>query len=147
MNDDWKSPEIREAEAALDEAMINAEQALAEADRVNAAIPESKLSEEQIEQVEQLVRAGKAPDEIKALQERIDEGDLSWNDIANGRGIDDEAVQKAFTAGVPNMQAAKELIDEGHGIDAIIEADPNRQTTGGFNDDDPPDSFMTTGKW
>lgn len=145
MNDDWKSQEIRDAEAAFEEALANAERALAEADRFSASVPDSKLSEEQIAEVEQLVRAGKAPDEIKALQESIDAGDLSWDDIANGRGIDDPTVQQAFTAGVPNMKEAKELLDEGHSIDEMIAADPNRAAAGDV--DDEPDSFMDDRKW
>ncbi|GAB3294083.1 hypothetical protein [Parasphingorhabdus pacifica] len=147
MNDDWKSQEIRDAEAAFEEALANAERALAEADRFSASVPDGKLSEEQVAQVEELVRAGKAPDEIKALQERIDEGELSWDDIANGRGIDDPTVQQAFTAGTANMKEAKELLDEGHSIDEMIAADPNRPSTGDSGDEDEPGSLMDNGKW
>lgn len=146
VDDDWKSQAIRDAEAALEEAIGRAEDALAEADRFSASIPESKLSQERIQQIEELARAGGAPAEIRALQERIDAGDLSWADIAEGRGLDDPSVRQAFAASVPNMKAAKELIDEGHSIDAVIAADPNRAATGDY-DDEAPGSFMESGKW
>ena len=89
------------------------------------------------------MREGKAPDEVKALQERIDAGDLSWQDIADGRGLDDEAVRAAFQVSVNQMKRAKELLDEGHGIDSVIDADPNRpRSANDYYDDEPPDSFL-----
>ncbi|NHD16505.1 MULTISPECIES: hypothetical protein [unclassified Actinopolyspora] len=126
MNEDWKTQEIRDAEAALEEALANAERVGARADEMSRELSESKLSEEQTERIEQFVRRGQAPEGIVELQRRIDEGELSWDDVAEGRALQDEGVQSAFASGVPNMQQAKEMIDEGHEIDEIIENDPNR---------------------
>lgn len=126
----------------MEEAMRGLDQAMANADAVIADIPDTALSQEQIDQIEEQVRAGKAPEEIKALQERIDAGDLTWDDLANGRNLDDETVQQAFAAGIPKMQRAKELIDEGHSVDDIIGADPNRPNATSYNDDEPPDTFL-----
>lgn len=146
---DWKTPEVREAEALFEEALSNAERLAARADEMNASLSESKLSQEQTEQIEQLVRSGEAPEEISALQRRVDEGELSWDDVSSGRALHDDGVQQAFAAGVPNMQQAKELIDEGHEVGDIVEADPNRpvQMNHDDDDDDPPDSFLRSGKW
>ncbi|NYH78678.1 Arc/MetJ-type ribon-helix-helix transcriptional regulator [Actinopolyspora biskrensis] len=126
MNEDWKTQEIRDAEAALEEALANAERVGARADEMNRELPEAKLSEEQTERIEQLVRRGEAPEGIAELQRRVDEGELSWEDVAEGRALQDEGVQSAFASGVPNMQQAKEMLDEGHEVAEIIENDPNR---------------------
>lgn len=146
---DGKTREIRDAEAMLEEAMLKVEQSLAAAEQLNASLPEHKLDQGQIDQIEQLVRDGKAPAEIKALQERVDAGELSWQDIANGKGIDDEGVQQAFQAGIPNMQYVKELLDEGQSAEDIINADPNKSAADLDDDDfgEEPESFMDSGKW
>ncbi|MER2091548.1 MAG: hypothetical protein ABS918_02290 [Saccharopolyspora rectivirgula] len=139
----WKTPEIRAAEEALEEALLKADEAIAEADQFSASLPDTSLSQEQIQQIEQLVREGKAPPEIRVLQERIDAGELSWDDIANGRALRDEGVKNAFALVVSDMQRAKDLIDEGHSLDDIIDADPHRAPQGFDDDDDyPPDSML-----
>ncbi len=139
---DWRNPAIREAEKVLEEALANAERAEARAEEMNASLPDSKLSGDQVERIEQLVRAGKAPEEISALQRRIDAGELTWDDVSEGRALRDEGVQQAFSAGVPNMRHVKELLDEGHDLDDILEADPNRPAPDLEDEDDPPETFL-----
>ncbi|WP_019852701.1 hypothetical protein [Actinopolyspora mortivallis] len=129
MSQDWKSQQIQEAEAALERALANVEQVLARADEMNRELPEAQLSQEQIERIEQRVREGQAPEAVVELQRRIDEGELSWQDVLEGRASHDETVRAAFAAGVPTMRQAKEMIDEGHEIDEIIAHDPNRPPT------------------
>lgn len=141
MSDDWKTPEIRAAEAMLEERMRQFEEALDKADRLSASLPEVKLTEEKIDEIEQLIRAGKAPAELVALQERIDAGEFTWNDVADGTALRDESVQAAFGASVANMQKAKELLDEGHDVATVVNSDPNRASDDSY-DDEPPDTFL-----
>lgn len=151
MEDDWRTPEIREAEAQLEDALANAERRLAEADRFEAEQETDSrgLGREQIEEIERLVRAGKAPPEVAALQRLVDSGELSWDDISQGRNLEHEAVQRAFSASVPAMTRVKELADEGHDLPTILGADPNspNQSDPYGDDTDPPDSYMQSGKW
>lgn len=147
-DESWKTQQLRDAEAVFEEALADADRLMAEADEMNAALPEAKLSQEQTERIEQLVRSGKAPEQIAELQRRIDDGELSWDDVSDGRALDDEGVQRAFAAGVPTMRHVKELMDEGHEVGEIIDADPNRSAPVRDDDDEqPPDSFMQSGKW
>lgn len=165
----WKTPEVREAEARLEEAVAGAERQLAEVEQVEAELAggtgDRGLGREQVEQIERLVREGKAPREVAELQRLIDAGELSWDDIAAHRNLDHEAVQRAFATSVPTMTRVKELADEGHDLPTILGADPNGFDPGGYDrggydrgwddrgwddrgwDDDPPDSFMDSGKW
>ncbi|GAA2818645.1 hypothetical protein [Saccharopolyspora taberi] len=141
MSEDWKTQAVRDAEAALEEKMRKVEEALDKADRLSASLPEVKLTEDKIREIEELIRAGKAPAELTELQARIDAGEFTWNDVADGTALRDESVQAAFSASVANMQKAKELLDEGHDVATVISADPNRPSDDSY-DDDPPDSFL-----
>ncbi|MDA3628100.1 hypothetical protein [Saccharopolyspora oryzae] len=141
MSEDWKTPEIRDAEAMFEERLLQAEQALERATAYEAALPEIKLNDEQIEDIEQRIRSGQAPPEIAALQARIDAGEFSWQDIASGEALRDESVQSAFSKSVENMQQAKELLDAGYDTATVINNDPNRAPEDTY-DDEPPDSFL-----
>ncbi|SFD93107.1 hypothetical protein SAMN04487819_105174 [Actinopolyspora alba] len=142
---DWKTREIRDAEAALDEAVADAERVAARAEEMNGELSEAELSEEQTERIEQLVRRGEAPAGIAELQRRIDEGELSWQQVTSGRAMADEGVRRAFEAGVPAMRQVKEMLDEGHEATEIIANDPNRSPE--QDDEEPPDSFLRSGNW
>lgn len=141
MNDDWKTPEIRDAEAMLEERFRQAEETLAQAEELNANLPEITLDEERVEEIEGLIRNGSAPPEVAALQQRIDDGELSWQDIANGTALHDESVQEALGSGVQNMRHAKELLDEGHDVATVVDSDPNRAHVDD-DDDDGQGSFL-----
>ncbi|MCI2417028.1 hypothetical protein MOQ72_06295 [Saccharopolyspora sp. K220] len=141
MSEDWKTPEIRAAEELMEERMRQAEEALEKVTRFEAELPEIKLTDDKIEEIEQLIRSGQAPAEIAALQERIDAGEFSWRDIADGSALRDESVQAAFSASVQNMQHAKELLDAGYDAATVINNDPNRPAQDSY-DDEPPDSFL-----
>lgn len=56
--------------------------------------------------------------------------------------MQDEGVQRAFSAGIPNMRHVKELLDEGHDLDDILESDPNRPAPDLEDEDEPPDAFL-----
>lgn len=148
-DEDWKTPEIREAEARLEEAIAGAERQLAAAEALEADQQDGSrgLDPEQIQRIEQLVRRGQAPPEIAELQQAIDAGDLTWDDVVQRRKLDHEAVQNALAAGVPAMTRIKELHDEGYDLPTILAADPNRfdPARDPYDDDEPPESFMDQG--
>lgn len=141
MSQDWKTPEVRAAEEMVEERMRQAEQALAKATRFEAELPEVKLTDERIEEIQQHVRNGNAPAEIAAFQRRVDDGECSWREVADGTAFRDESVRAAFAASVRNMQQAKEMLDAGYDAATVITHDPNRPADAGY-DDEPPDSFL-----
>lgn len=141
MSDDWMTPEIRDADAMLEERMRQAEEVLDRVTQYEAELPVIKLTDDQIEDIEQRIRSGQAPPEIAALQTRIDAGEFSWQDIASGEALHDESVQAAFSKSVENMQQAKELLDAGYDAATVISNDPNRPAADTY-DDEPPDSFL-----
>jgi len=120
--DSWKTPAIREAEARLAEAEAGLERAIAEAKKVDKAIPKTGLSKEDVEKIEAFARGKDAPKELRELQKRVDAGDLSWQDIASGRHLDDPSVRAALSAGTPDLRRAYTMVQEGEHLDDIIEA-------------------------
>jgi hypothetical protein len=117
----WQTPQITEALARLEEAEVALDQAIVAAKEVERETPKTHLSEEDIRLIEEHARSGDAPRELRELQERIDSGELSWEDIASGRHLDDPEVQAALSPGVQGMQQAYTMIEEGQELDEIIE--------------------------
>ena len=78
------------------------------------------LSEQDLAEIERFAKTPGAPKELKDLQRRVDAGEMSWADVAAGRAVHDEGVQKALAVGVPDLQRAYRAIEEGQDIDDII---------------------------
>ncbi|APU12576.1 hypothetical protein UA75_02450 [Actinoalloteichus sp. GBA129-24] len=108
------------ARSQLDQIEAEADARMAEIKQQQ--LPESGLTEAEIAQIEQFARSKDAPPELAALQARIDKGDLSWGDIADGSAVQDEQVQRALASGVPKLQQAYAMIQEGHELDDILDA-------------------------
>lgn len=119
--DAWQTPQIREAMAKLEEAEVSLDRKIVEAKQVGQQVPQTGLSKQDIEQIEEHARSKGAPKELRELQARIDKGDLSWSDIAAGRFLDDPQVQSALAGGVEGMRQAYTMIQEGHDLDEIID--------------------------
>ncbi|HEX8871094.1 MAG TPA: hypothetical protein VF821_35870, partial [Lentzea sp.] len=71
------------------------------------------LSEQDLAEIERFARSGKAPNVLKELQGRIDSGEFSWKDVAEGRVLGDEGVQRALAGSAPDFQRAYTAIEEG----------------------------------
>lgn len=134
--DAFMTPQIQEALARLEEAEVNLDQAIVSAKQVEEQTPKTKLSEEDIQLIEEHARGADAPRELRELQERIDAGELSWEDIAQGRHLDDPRVQGALSTGVDGMHQAYTAIEEGQSLDDIIEAGPPARRPDDGNDED-----------
>jgi hypothetical protein len=132
----WQTPQIRDALARLEDAEVTLDRAVVEAKRVERETPKTRLSEEDIRLIEQHARSADAPRELRQLQERIDNGELSWEDIAAGRHLDDPRVRDALAPGVAGMQQAYTMIQEGQDLDTIIEAGPPVRPADGSPDEE-----------
>ncbi|OLR90720.1 hypothetical protein [Actinokineospora bangkokensis] len=132
--DDWKTLRIRAAEAELDLALATLDTTIAEADARVAALPETTVTDRDIEQIAAHHRAPGATPAERALQARIDAGELSWRDILSGRSAAEPGVREALEAGVPQLRQAYTLLQEGHPLTEVIAA-------GIPPEDDNPDDF------
>jgi hypothetical protein len=105
------------------------------------------LSEQDLAEIERFAKSPGAPKELKDLQRRVEAGEMSWADIAAGRALNDEGVQKALAVGVPDLQRAYRAIEEGQEIDDIIASgnpaaqQPPRRRRDDDDEDDGPSHF------
>lgn len=137
--DAWRTPQMQEALARLEEAEVALDRAVVNAKQLEQQIPKTRLSEENIRLIEEHARSGAAPRQLRELQDRIDRGELSWEDIASGRLMDDPSVRAALDPGVTGMRQAYAAIQEGQELDEIIGSGPpspppSNDTGGGDGD-------------
>ncbi|MGW5055429.1 hypothetical protein [Actinokineospora sp. NPDC004072] len=66
--------------------------------------PEPRLTDTDIELIATRARSAAASPALRALQRRIDRGDLSWRDITHGRTARDQGVWHAVDAGFPRWE-------------------------------------------
>ncbi|MDT7786033.1 MAG: hypothetical protein QOF58_4452 [Pseudonocardiales bacterium] len=102
----------------VDTRMASVEQIAREASQVQ--LRSKGLSEQDLAEIERVARGGKAPAELADLQTRIDSGEFSWKDVAEGRVLNDEGVQRALAGSVSDFQRAYTAIEEGQDIEDII---------------------------
>jgi hypothetical protein len=102
------------------------------------------LSEQDLAEIERFAKTPGAPKELKDLQRRVESGEMSWADVAAGRAVNDEGVQKALAVGVPDLQRAYRAIEEGQDIDDIIASGnpaPRPPRRDDDDEDDGPSHF------
>ena len=134
--------------AEVDSKVENVDKVATAASRIQ---PRSKgMSEQDFAEFERFAKSAKAPKELKDLQQRVERGDFSWQDVAAGR-VDDPSVQQGLAAGIPDLRRAYTAIQEGEDVDDIISAGgsgPGQQAPparparpAGDDDDDGPSVF------
>ncbi|MCP2260889.1 hypothetical protein LX15_004609 [Streptoalloteichus tenebrarius] len=146
MTNPLDDPRFQELQAELDRRMADLDQMAKE--MMERPRPSAEVTAEDIAEMERFARGDKAPKELRELQRLVDEGELSWQDIAEGRGWDDERVRNALSAGLPDLQRAYAQLQEGADLDEVIASgQPRPATGGGGDDDDDGDSFMISSRW
>ncbi|MFF5990059.1 hypothetical protein [Prauserella flavalba] len=117
----WQTPRLREAPAKLEEAEVGLDQTIANAKQLERQVPrDGTVATGHRADRGARPRPDRAEGAARAA-ERIDRGDLSWNDIAAGRFLDDPQVRNALEGGVEGMSQAYTMIQEGYELDDIIE--------------------------
>ncbi|WP_197319881.1 hypothetical protein [Saccharomonospora sp. NB11] len=115
--------------ADVDAKLLAVERAASEANRVE--VRSSGLSERDLAAIERHAESPRAPRELKELVARIKGGELSWDDIASGRALDDEGVQAAMAASLPDLARVHQELREGQDPDDIIGAARGDDEEGG----------------
>lgn len=115
--------------ADVDAKLIEVDRAASEANRVE--VRSSGLSEQDLAAIERHAESARAPRELKDLVSRIKEGELTWSDISSGRALDDEGVQAAMAAALPDLARAHQELREGQDPDDIIGAAQGDDEEGG----------------
>lgn len=136
-SDSWKTPEIREAEAQLQAAVQRGNKVAEEARQLAAQIRPSRISDADLRQVERAARAADAPPEMRALAEKVDRGELTWRQIADGQAMEDPAVKAAASLNLERMSEVYRQFEEGMTLEQVLEAQGLSDV--GAGDDAGPD--------
>jgi hypothetical protein len=139
--DDWLPQSVRDAEAAVDEAAKRSDELLAELDK--HPVPPSEGAreprDEDVARVEREAKSPKATREMRALQEKVDDGELSWRDILAGRAFGDPEVRAALQANLTELSTVYEEFEQGYTLQDVLEA---RRADEGDYGDDGPETFL-----
>lgn len=133
---DWRTPEVRRAEAELDASMDAMEEVLRSAQELQDSLrpAEPTATEEDIRALEQAAARPDAPAELRALQRKVDAGELTWRDVLEGRAYEDPEVRAALEPNLARMGTTYQLFQEGHTLEEVVEA--HRQSRRRDDDDD-----------
>ncbi|MFE2751046.1 hypothetical protein ACFXGA_03470 [Actinosynnema sp. NPDC059335] len=125
--------------ADVDQRLANVEQTARAASQVQ--MRSRGLTQADFAEISRFANSPGAPRELKELARRVDAGELTWEDVASGRAVDDEGVQRALQTGVPDLQRAYTAIQEGNDPEDVISAGSPRPRGRGDDDDDEPSGF------
>lgn len=123
-SDAWQTPGSRQALAQVAEADAGLAHAVRESQRADRRMRESPDFPQRLRAIEDYARSRAAPRALRALQERIDAGDLSWRDLAEGRRLDDPVVRAALAADVYEPPPEDDEPEEQRGY-AFLRFDPD----------------------
>ncbi|MBY8848004.1 hypothetical protein [Saccharothrix longispora] len=129
--------------ADVEARMAAVERTAREASRVQ--LRSRGLTQADFAEISRFANSPGAPRELKELARRVDAGEMSWEDVASGRAVDDEGVQRALQAGVPDLQRAYTAIQEGDDPEDVVSAGSPRP--GGRGDDDDEPGRFTEDAW
>lgn len=129
--------------ADVEARMAAVERTAREASRVR--LRSRGLTQADFAEISRFANSPGAPRELKELARRVDAGEMSWEDVASGRAVDDEGVQRALQAGVPDLQRAYTAIREGDDPEDVVSAGSPRP--GGRGDDDDESGRFTEDAW
>ncbi len=102
------------------------------------------LSEDDIRRIEEAARARDAAREMRELQRRIDGGEFTWRDIAEGRHLDDPGVRAVLGSNLDQMARVYQQFEEGYHLDEVVEA---HQPRGVSSRRCEPDDDDDNGEW
>lgn len=132
-DDSWKTPELREAEAAADETMVRSEEVLEKADAMRIEPPQNTVTPENLAAIQAAAEARDATPEMRVLKEKVEKGQLKWEDVLSGKAYNDPDVRNAMASRLAEMRTIYQEFEAGHTLEDVLEARGLNRT-----DDDRP---------
>ena len=118
----WKTPEIREAEAALDRSVSKSRQLLKDLEKFQAPPAEPPVTPERIAALKAAASRPDAPPQLRLIKRKVEAGELSWEDVASGRAFADPDVRALASAQLGEARESYQEIREGATPDEVREA-------------------------
>ncbi|WP_328607691.1 hypothetical protein OG943_00685 [Amycolatopsis sp. NBC_00345] len=120
--DAWKTPEIREAESALDRTTRKSQDLLKDLEKIRLKPVERPDTPERIEALKAAASKPDAPAELRLVKRKVDAGEFKWEDVASGRAFADPEVRALASAKLGESKDIYEELQEGLTPDEVLEA-------------------------
>jgi len=120
--DAWKTPAIREAEAALDRSVSKSQQLLKELEKIKLPPAENPATPERIAALKAAASRPDAPAHLRLIKRKVDAGELSWEDVAAGRAFADPEVRALAMGQLGDAQEMYQELRDGATPDEVLEA-------------------------
>ncbi|MGW4484606.1 hypothetical protein ACWEOE_12265 [Amycolatopsis sp. NPDC004368] len=120
--DAWKTPEIREAESALDSTVSKSRQLLKDLEKIRLKPLPQTDSPERIEALKLAASKPDAPAALRLVKRKVDAGELSWKDVASGKAFADPEVRALADAKLGEAKDMYEEMQEGLSPEEVLEA-------------------------
>src|SRR6266496_3903073 len=120
--DAWKTPAIREAEAALDRSVSKSQQLLKELEKIKLPPVENPATPERIAALKAAASRPDAPAHLRLIKRKVDAGELSWEDVAAGRAFADPEVRALAMAQLGDAKEMYQELRDGATPDDVLEA-------------------------
>ena len=135
-DDTWKTAQLRAAEADLLAAVERGRRTLAQAQRFKAQIRQSRVCDDDIRLLDEAARAHDAPRALRQLAQRVDDGELTWRQIVDGKVMDDPGVRAAFEPNLDKLAQVYRKFEEGYSLEDVLESETARRPGRGREPDD-----------
>ena len=120
--DAWKTPEIREAESALDRTTRKSQDLLKDLEKIRLKPVQRPDTPERIEALKTAASKPDAPAELRLVKRKVDAGEFKWEDVASGRAFADPEVRALATAKLAESKDIYEELEEGLTPEEVLEA-------------------------
>lgn len=120
--DAWKTPAIREAEAALDRSVSRSRQLLKELEKIKLPPVEDPATPERIAALKAAASRPDAPAHLRLIKRKVDAGELSWEDVAAGRAFADPEVRSLAMGQLGDAQEMYQELRDGATPEEVLEA-------------------------
>ena len=120
--DAWKTPAIREAEAALDRSVSKSRQLLKELEKIKLPPVEDPATPERIAALKAGASRPDAPAHLRLIKRKVDAGELSWEDVAAGRAFADPEVRSLAMGQLGDAQEMYQELRDGATPEEVLEA-------------------------
>ncbi|SFQ43652.1 hypothetical protein [Amycolatopsis rubida] len=121
-DDSWKTPELREAEAALDRTVRKSQQLLKDLEKIKLRPLPKTDTPERIEAIKRAASRPDAPAQLRLIKRKVDAGEYSWEDVAAGRAFADPEVRALADEKLSEAKDILEELEEGQRPEEILEA-------------------------
>jgi hypothetical protein len=124
LGDSWKPASLREAEARLNESLARSADLIKQVDEKLKQLPDvdHTAKPEDVSAIKAAAERPDAPAALRELKKKVDAGELSWQDVLEGKALKDETVREVMASRLGEMHEIYEEAEQGATLEEILEA-------------------------